>query len=108
MKVKMKIQNPRRLAGNYEFKNLTDFLAFITQSRIRGINPNKLLYLVAKDGNANYLTAIKAFEVKFDNPDYFKATEAARKSGLLKSRSVANGMSVSWLLINELNARNRV
>jgi hypothetical protein len=87
MVVRVEVIVPKRIAGEYTFKNLEEFYHWVNSNykRPKGLAGWALLSLAEK-GSFIALTGMYAIKCFYDKPIGYAAKEIARKIGFLKTR----------------------
>jgi len=87
MVIRVEALAPKRIAGEYTFKNLEEFYHWMNSNykRPRGLAGWALLSL-AEEGSFITLTGMYAIKCFYDKPIGYTAKEIARKIGFLKTR----------------------
>jgi hypothetical protein len=87
MVVRIKVLNPKRIAGEYIFKSLGEFYYWAKSNfkRPKGLAEVILLSL-AGEGRYIAYTGMYSIECSYDKPIGYAAKEMARKIGFLKTR----------------------
>lgn len=87
MVVRVEVSVPKRIAGEYTFKNLEEFYHWVNSNykRPKGLAAWALLKLV-ENGSFIARTKMYAIECFYDKPIEYAAKEIARKIGFLKTK----------------------
>jgi hypothetical protein len=87
MVIRVEVSVPKRIAGEYTFKNLEEFYHWVNSNykRPKGLAARALLSLAEK-GSFDARTKMYAIKCFYDKPIGYAAKEIARKIGFLKTR----------------------